>query len=460
MRILPCITLNVVEVLGCSVFPPIAANTPALHVAVSSSSSSFFQFLNFFFIIIARLLYSVPSSPSLSAFFSRAFRNSRYVRWFGVNGPGCFDARPRGPPSIFPPLPPPPPLTFHQQFTTLEATSPSDGGGGQVYTWQGRSRGMHAEPSRAVLLFLLLLFLSLSSLSERVEAFVSRHRLDSRPLLWSPRSSFARPGEGTWQRHGCLQQTTTFYISFFSFFFFSISSPLFSALWFSFFFMLSMRLSAIDEVTGLVADTTTHFPFLCGTSVPCAAPPPNSVNGSTHVCVCVLEKWKAIKNKDGDGARSASCVCSRAVFWTQPAVETFSRFCACGWLTLDVTIAPSASIAMQPSFTSSTPFMLILAWLFPDQTRWAVTSFPSSVLYNPLAPPDGEINQKRTLLSVYFRSKPCALNSVARRRRQKGPKEFEGFFYTKRKRKVWLLSITTRSASASLLYLSVPTIIT
>ena len=237
MRILPCITLNVVEVLGCSVFPPIAANTPALHVAVSSSSfSSFFQFLNFFFIIIARLLYSVPSSPSLSAFFSRAFRNSRYVRWFGVNGPGCFDARPRGPPSIFPPLPPPPPLTFHQQFTTLEATSPSDGGGGQVYTWQGRSRGMHAEPSRAVLLFLLLLFLSLSSLSERVEAFVSRHRLDSRPLLWSPRSSFARPGEGTWQRHGCLQQTTTFYISFFSFFFFSISSPLFSALWFSFFF--------------------------------------------------------------------------------------------------------------------------------------------------------------------------------------------------------------------------------
>ena len=183
MRILPCITLNVVEVLGCSVFPPIAANTPALHVAVSSSSfSSFFQFLNFFYYYCSPSLFGSVVAVVV-CFFSRAFRNSRYVRWFGVNGPGCFDARPRGPPSIFPPLPPPPPLTFHQQFPTLEATSPSDGGGGQVYTWQGRSRGMHAEPSRAVLLFLLLLFLSLSSLSERVEAFVSRHRLDSRPLL-------------------------------------------------------------------------------------------------------------------------------------------------------------------------------------------------------------------------------------------------------------------------------------
>ena len=326
----------------------------------------------------------------------------------------------------------------------------------------GKAARVECTPSRAALCCCFCcccFYLSLLFPSALRPSFPA---IDSIPARCYDRREVRSPAQV--KAHGndtaASSKPTTFYISFFHF----SSSPfllLFSRPFgFLFFFILSMRLSAIDEVTGLVADTTTHFPFLCGTSVPCAAPPPNSVNGSTHVCVCVLEKWKAIKNKDGDGARSASCVCSRAVFWTQPAVETFSRFCACGWLTLDVTIAPSASIAMQPSFTSSTPFMLILAWLFPDQTRWAVTSFPSSVLYNPLAPPDGEINQKRTLLSVYFRSKPCALNSVARRRRQKGPKEFEGFFYTKRKRKVWLLSITTRSASASLLYLSVPTIIT
>ena len=90
-----------------------------------------------------------------------------------------------------------------------------------------------------------------------------------------------------------------FILVFFLFFsspFLLLFSRLFGFLFF--FFMLSMRLSAIDEVTGLVADTTTHFPFLCGTSVPCAAPPPNSVNGSTHVCVCVCSgKMKSDKKQ-------------------------------------------------------------------------------------------------------------------------------------------------------------------
>lgn len=103
----------------------------------SSSSSSeppFFIFpvplLLFFFIIIARLLsfYVV----AVVGFFSRAFRNSRYVRWFGVNGP-TDNVLMQGRTATFffffhfPPLSPPPPPPPPCEFTMLEAMSSSGG---------------------------------------------------------------------------------------------------------------------------------------------------------------------------------------------------------------------------------------------------------------------------------------------------------------------------------------------